>query len=130
MVNLNLLQDIILITIGAVFGVNSRFLIYQKLKEININGKFSIFLINIISCFFLGFFISISSNIKSLNVSSQLALFFVIGFIGSLSTFSTFIIEVLESLFERNWIRSFSMITYSLFISFTVGFIGLKIAST
>ncbi len=128
MANLNLFQDIILISIGAVFGVNSRFLIYQKLKEININGKYSIFLINTFSSFFLGFFISISSKITSLNVSSQLVLFFVIGFLGSLSTFSTFIYDLFQ-LFRENkflnalklFIFSYSLGTSALALGFLLG---------
>ena len=125
MVNLDLLQDIILIAIGAVFGVNSRFLIYQKLNEININGKFSIFLINIFSCFFLGFFISISSNVKSLNVSSQLALFFVIGFIGSLSTFSTFIYDLFELCREYKFLKALKLFIFS----FSLGTSALVLGS-
>lgn len=125
MVNLDLLQDIILIAIGAVFGVNSRFLIYQKLNEININGKFSIFLINIFSCFFLGFFISISSNVKSLNVSSQLALFFVIGFIGSLSTFSTFIYDLFELCREYKFLEALKLFIFS----FSLGTSALALGS-
>jgi len=111
--NLNLFQDIILISIGAVFGVNSRFLIYQKLKEININGKYSIFLINTFSSFFLGFFISISSKITSLNVSSQLVLFFVIGFLGSLSTFSTFIYDLFQLFREYKFLNALKLFIFS-----------------
>tara|TARA_B100000427_G_C15277735_1_gene493915 strand:- start:296 stop:685 length:390 start_codon:yes stop_codon:yes gene_type:complete len=111
--NLNLFQDIILISIGAVFGVNSRFLIYQKLKEININGKYSIFLINTFSSFFLGFFISISSKITSLNVSSQLVLFFVIGFLGSLSTFSTFIYDLFQLYREYKFLNAIKLFIFS-----------------
>ncbi len=113
MANLNLFQDIILISIGAVFGVNSRFLIYQKLKEININGKYSIFLINTFSSFFLGFFISISSKITSLNVSSQLVLFFVIGFLGSLSTFSTFIYDLFQLYREYKFLNAIKLFIFS-----------------
>ena len=113
MANLNLFQDIILISIGAVFGVNSRFLIYQKLKEININGKYSIFLINTFSSFFLGFFISISSKITSLNVSSQLVLFFVIGFLGSLSTFSTFIYDLFQLFREYKFLNAIKLFIFS-----------------
>ena len=125
MVNLDLLQDIILIAIGALFGVSSRFLIYQKLNEININRKFSIFLINIFSCFFLGFFISISSNVKSLNVSSQLALFFVIGFIGSLSTFSTFIYDLFELCREYKFLEALKLFIFS----FSLGTSALALGS-
>ena len=113
MANLNLFQDIILISIGAVFGVNSRFLIYQKLKEININGKYSIFLINTFSSFFLGFFISISSKITSLNVSSKLVLFFVIGFLGSLSTFSTFIYDLFQLFREYKFLNALKLFIFS-----------------
>ena len=113
MANLNLFQDIILISIGAVFGVNSRFLIYQKLKEININGKYSIFLINTFASFFLGFFISISSKITSLNVSSQLVLFFVIGFFGSLSTFSTFIYDLFQLFREYKFLNALKLFIFS-----------------
>ena len=113
MANLNLFQDIILISIGAVFGVNSRFLIYQKLKEININAKYSIFLINTFSSFFLGFFISISSKITSLNVSSQLVLFFVIGFLGSLSTFSTFIYDLFQLFREYKFLNALKLFIFS-----------------
>ena len=125
MVNLELLQDIILIAIGALFGVNSRFIIYQKLKDININGKFSICLINIFACFFLGFFISISSNINSLNISSQLELFFLIGFIGSLSTFSTFIYDLFELFREYKFLKALKLSIFS----FSLGTIALALGS-
>ena len=125
MVNLNSFQDVLLVSIGAVFGVNSRFIIYQNLKEININGKLSIFLINTFSSFLLGFFISISSKITSLNVLSQLALFFVIGFIGSLSTFSTFIYDLFELFREYNFLKALKLLIFS----FSLGIIALTLGS-
>tara|TARA_Y100001968_G_C19204894_1_gene641812 strand:- start:484 stop:873 length:390 start_codon:yes stop_codon:yes gene_type:complete len=111
--NLNLFQDIILIAIGAVFGVNSRFIIHQKFKEININEKFSTFAINIFSSFLLGFFISISSKITSYNFSSQLVSFFVIGFVGSLSTFSTFMYDLFELIKEYKFLKSLKLLIFS-----------------
>ena len=119
------MQDIILIAIGAVFGVNFRFLIYQKLKEINVNRNVSIFLINIFSCFFLGFFISISSMIEPLTVSSKLALFFVIGFIGSLSTFSTFIYDLFELFREYKFLKALGLFI----LSFSLGITALVLGS-
>ncbi len=113
MANLNLFQDIILIAIGAVFGVNSRFIIHQKFKEININEKFSTFAINIFSSFLLGFFISISSKITSYNFSSQLVSFFVIGFVGSLSTFSTFMYDLFELIKEYKFLKSLKLLIFS-----------------
>ena len=57
------------------------------------NRYFIILVINTFSSFILGLFISILPKIKSLTFSSQLALFFLIGFLGSLSTFSTFVYD-------------------------------------
>ena len=65
LITLNTLQDIFLVSIGAVFGVNTRFLIYQKLKEININGHLIIMVINTFSSFFLN-----PADTKVLGVSS------------------------------------------------------------
>tara|TARA_Y100001968_G_scaffold328234_1_gene375005 strand:+ start:331 stop:705 length:375 start_codon:yes stop_codon:yes gene_type:complete len=121
-------QNILYVALGSVLGSWLRFYLINFSANLWHKKYFGTILVNSIATFLLS--ISWPLFNKGIETYSSLGLFYIIGFIGSLSTFSTFIIEVLESLFERNWIRSFSMITYSLFISFTVGFIGLKIAST
>ena len=125
MVNLNLLKDIILIAIGAVFGVNSRFLIYHKFKEININGKCTIFVINTFSSFLLGLFISILEKTKSLNFASQLTLFLVVGFIGSLSTFSTFVYDLFELFREYNFFKSLKLFVFSISLGISALALGI-----
>ena len=125
MANLDTFQHILLVSIGAVFGVNARFIIYQKLKKININGYFIILAINTFSCFLLGLFISILPNIRSLAFSSQLVLFLSIGFLGSLSTFSAFIYDLFDLSIKFKFFRAVKLFTFS----FSLGIIALALGS-
>ena len=125
MTSLNNFQDILLVSIGAVFGANSRFIIYQKLKEININENFIILLINISSSFLLGLFISIFSKLVFFNFSSQIVLFFLIGFLGSLSTFSTFVYDLFDSFIKLKFFRALKLFA----LSFSLGIIAVALGA-
>ena len=126
MANLDTFQHIILVSIGAVFGVNARFIIYQKLKEININGYFIILAINTFSCFLLGLFISILPKIKSLTFSSQVAFFILIGFLGSLSTFSTFVYDLFDLCLKSKFCKALKLFSFS----FSLGIFALALGSS
>ena len=125
MANLDIFNHILLVSTGAVFGVNARFIIYQKLKEININEYFIILAINTFSCFILGLFISILPKIKSLTFSSQLALFFLIGFLGSLSTFSTFVYHLFDLCLKFKFFTALKIFSFS----FSLGIFALALGS-
>ena len=126
MVNIDTFQHALLVSIGAVFGVNARFIIYQKLQEININGYFIILAINTFSCFLLGLFISILPKIKSLTFSSQLAMFFLIGFLGSLSTFSTFVYDLFDLCQKLKYFTALKIFSFS----FSLGIFALALGSS
>ena len=120
MTTLNNFQDIILVSIGAVFGANVRFVIYKKFQEININGYYIILFINSFSSFLLGLFVSVLSNILFLNFTSQLVLIFSIGFLGSLSTFSTFVYDLFDSSLKIKFFRALKSLSLGI-ISFGLG---------
>ena len=126
MATLDTFQNILLVSIGAVFGVNARFIIYQKLEEININRYFIIIAINTFSCFLLGLFISILPKIKSLTFSSQLVLFFLIGFLGSLSTFSTFVYDLFDLCLKSKFCKALKLFSFS----FSLGIFALALGSS
>ncbi len=126
MVIIDNLQDILLISFGAVLGVNTRFFIYKKLEKINLNKNYIILLINIFASFYLGIFISFLLRISSLGYANKLGLFFSIGLLGSLSTFSTFIYDLYELLIQSKFYRAFKIFTISLtsgILSFGVGYL-------
>ena len=125
MATLNNFQDIILVSVGAVFGANTRFLIYQKLNKINISSYIIILLINTFSSFLLGLFISILSKDIFLNFSSESVLFFIIGFLGSLSTFSTFIHDLFDSIINLKFVKALK----SFALSFSLAIIALALGT-
>ncbi len=88
-----IIKSFFLVSTGALFGVNFRLLIYQKLGELSIKKEFRILFINSCSSFLLGLFYSILLKIKDLSYSYQLILLFSVGFLGSMSTFSTFVFD-------------------------------------
>jgi len=124
--HLDNLNDVLLITFGAVVGANTRFIIYQQLEKINFSNKHIILLINTFSSFLLGLFLSFSSQIDSFTYSHQSGLFFSIGLLGSLSTFSTFIYDLYDLFIKLEFYRAFRLFIISLtlgILSFAAGFL-------
>ncbi len=103
-----------MVSLGAVFGANTRFIISKKLESLNINKHNSILTVNTLASFFLGLFISILPRVGSGRFSNQLALLFLIGFLGSLSTFSTFIYDLFEMFLKLNFFRAIELFLISL----------------
>ena len=83
-------------SLGALLGANTRFFIYKKFEQLNLNKYLIIIFINTLASFFLGFFIAIHPRISYLYFNYQLLLFFSVGFLGSLSTFSTFVYDLFD----------------------------------
>ena len=120
------MEDILLITLGATIGANTRYLVYKKLQKINLSEHSIILLINTFSSFFLGLFLSLIPHFSFLSYSYQLGLFFSIGFLGSLSTFSTFIYHIYELLVRFKFYRAFKLSIISLssgLLFFSFGFL-------
>tara|TARA_Y100001968_G_C19154894_1_gene617943 strand:- start:152 stop:499 length:348 start_codon:yes stop_codon:yes gene_type:complete len=110
---------------GAVLGANVRYIIAQKLKENRVNSCLITLVINTFSSFLLGLSITILSQVRFLNFSSQLILFLSIGFLGSLSTFSTFIYDLFNLFIKSNSIRAFKLFT----LSISLGIIAIALGS-
>ena len=122
---MNNLNNFLLISLGAVFGANTRFIIYKKIEKTKINKNYIILLINSFSSFLLGLFISVSSKSGSFSYSYQLGLFFSIGLLGSLSTFSTFIYDLYDLFVQLKFYIAFKLFLISLMsglLAFAVGF--------
>tara|TARA_Y100001968_G_scaffold302072_1_gene314986 strand:+ start:216 stop:587 length:372 start_codon:yes stop_codon:yes gene_type:complete len=120
------LEDILLITLGALLGSNLRYLVYKRLQKIDLSENSIILFINTLSSFTLGLFLSILPQSRFLGYSYQLGLFFSIGLLGSLSTFSTFIYHIYELFSSFKFYRAFKLSIISLtsgLLSFSFGFL-------
>ena len=92
-------QEVFLVVIGGIIGSWLRYLIIEFNSQIASRKYIGTIIVNTISSFLLA--IIFSFNDISIFTNSSFNLFFVIGFLGSLSTFSTFIIELMQSMIDR-----------------------------
>ena len=118
-----------MVSFGAAFGANMRFILYKEIEKLKIAKDASILIINTLSSFLLGLFLSTIPKITSFNFSYELVLFFLIGFLGSLSTFSTFIYDLFDLFIKFKFFRALKLFTISIaFGIFSLAF-GLLLGS-
>ena len=120
------MSELFFISLGAILGSNTRFKITSKLEKLNIRKDFLILIINTFASFFFGLFLSIIEQLRSFSYSYQLILFFSIGFLGSLSTFSSFVYDLFDLCLQLKFARAFNLFVISLslgIIAFTFGFL-------
>ena len=120
------MAEIFFVSFGAILGANARFKIFYKLEKFNLRKNFSILIINTFSCFCLGLFLSLIEQFSSFIYSYQLVLFFSIGFLGSFSTFSTFVYDLFDLCLQLKFSRALKLFIFSSFLgvsAFALGFL-------
>lgn len=127
MISENLI-NFILISFGAVLGANLRFLIITKISLFGKNKASRVLLANLISSFIIGLSIPIMLN-NNLSYNQNLIFLFLIGFIGSLSTFSTFINDLYELTIKKNFKNSAILIFLSIFLGLIFLYMGYLLSS-
>ncbi|GGJ99956.1 putative fluoride ion transporter CrcB [Lentibacillus kapialis] len=111
--------------IGGFFGSICRFALGEW---IHINNGFPLgtFLINLIGCFFLGWFLTFV-NQKGI-IKPEFALLVGTGFVGSFTTFSTFSVETLNLFREGLIFMAFLYVLASTVLGIVLAFSGYKLA--
>ena len=106
------LLKIFLIALGAIIGANIRYFFLRKL-EILKYSEYRLLTINLFSSLILGllFPFFIKTNLK---IEEELIFLFLFSFIGSLSSFSTFISDFYMLILNNNFKRSTLLIFFSI----------------
>jgi len=113
-------MNILIIGFGGASGAIARYLINEILtKHIPSSFPIGIFLVNIIGCFLVGYFINNWIMIKDYNYY-----FFIIGFLGSFTTMSAFSYQSIE-LFNVNPLTGSSYIILTIIFCIIATYIGL-----
>ena len=110
-----------IISIGSILGANLRYLILTRLGSIKLNQRKRLLLINSTASIILG--ISLSLNNYNNILFREFIILFLIGFAGSLSTFSTFI----NDLFKLSIKRKYKDIAIIIFSCVFLGLISISI---
>ena len=101
------LKETIFVIIGTIFGSYLRFHLIDWFSNLYQRKYLGTIFVNSLSTFFLA--IIVSSYNKILLFNSGYILFFSVGLLGSLSTFSTFIIDIFQILQKKKFLRLFSL---------------------
>ena len=120
-------RPFLLIATGSIFGSATRIYLTDFFAMLLPAKHWGIMFVNIFAAFFLGLFLAFAfrSGLDSVSESSSLFLFCCVGFIGSMSTVSTFVIEVFNTL-RANRLKEFcSLASFSIvggLLAVAVGF--------
>src|ERR1700712_2482801 len=114
------MKNLLLVFICGGLGSVLRYIIYRFTNSITVSPfPYGTFLVNIIGCFFIGFFVFYTERYDQEGM--QWRLFLVTGLCGGFTTFSAFSFENLTLIDEH---RIF------LFLTYTIGSVALGILAT
>ena len=87
--------DALLVGLGAIPGAWLRLKVVNHFQPMVPKKHWGTFLVNVVACFVLGLVLALNETCAA---STGIALLMGVGFFGSLSTFSTFAVELLNEL--------------------------------
>lgn len=117
-------MTILLIGFGGFIGAISRYLVSVFINDIGLNSNISTILVNIIGSFFIGLLFYLFPT----SLSDFYKMFFVIGFLGSFTTFSAFSLDAMNLFLASEYLNFFIYIILSVVLSITSVFLGFILA--
>lgn len=117
------IATVVSVAIGGAFGAVSRFMISTAVAQrLPVVFPWGTLVANVIGCFILGALYEASSSIT---LSPTFRAMLSVGFIGALTTFSTFTLETVNLLREGEWNLVFLNVAGSLVFGFVACVLGL-----
>jgi CrcB protein len=120
------LSNFFLVALGGSIGASTRYIFYLISKNLLSPSNLFIntLIVNIIGSFLIGYLIVLLEN-KSLS-QDFIKYFFIIGVLGSFTTFSAFSLETIDLIVNKKILIAFIYIFSSLFLCLLFTFIGLN----
>lgn len=115
----------LLVALGGSLGAITRF-VANNIVTVQTPDKpyLSTLMVNVVGSLLLGFFYYASSFI---DFKSNLRDFFVIGYLGSLTTFSTFSFEFAKMIIDKDFSRAFGYLSFNILLGFLSVYLFLKL---
>jgi len=119
-----MLFKLVYLTIGGVTGTFARYFLSGFIyKFTGTNFPYGTLAINLIGCFLIGIFASLSEERSILSPDMRVML--MAGFCGAFTTFSTFMLESGNLIKDGEWLRAFGNVFLSLFIGYLLFRLGI-----
>ena len=104
-------RDALLVSIGAVPGAWLRLRMVNHFEPMVPKKHWGTFTVNVVACFALGLVLALQDTCSA---RTGIVLLIGVGFFGSLSTFSTFVVELLQELRAGHAITAFVLAVASI----------------
>ncbi len=120
------MSNFLLVAVGGSIGASIRYFFYLISKNFfSVNNLFiNTLIINIIGSFIIGYLIVLLEN-KSFS-QDFIKYFFIIGILGSFTTFSAFSLETVDLLVNKRFLIAFFYVFLSLSLCILFTFLGLN----
>ena len=120
-----MLQNILIVALGGSLGAILRYL-SNIFFTLNFPSKpyFSTLLVNILGSLLIGLFYYLS---HLFDLREGVRIFFVVGFLGSLTTFSTFIYEFINMIDEKAFVLAAKYILFNVLLSGLCVFLFIRL---
>ena len=120
-----MLIKLIMILAGGGLGALARYTLGAQIdKNLNLSFPVGIFFVNLLGCFFIGLIVSMFEN--KLIFSENLKIFLIVGFLGSLTPFSTFAFDNYNFMTQKNILLLFANIFLTNTFGLLMVLIGMK----
>ena len=110
--------EAILVALGAVPGAWLRLRVVNHFEPVVPHKHWGTFVVNVLAAFFLGLFSGLHAYAlkacSGVDGTAPMMLLVGVGFFGSLSTFSTFVVELLNTLQSRQFLQFVGLMVFSL----------------
>jgi len=120
---MSLLLQVIGISVGAAMGALMRWLLSSAFNTPSATLAWGTFLANALGCYLIG--VAMAAFDDSSPMHALLRLVVVTGFLGSLTTFSTFAAEVVSAAQQGRWASALLIVASHLCIALLLTYLGL-----
>ena len=114
--------NLALVAIGGAFGAVLRYLLTNISKYLFVSSIYGTLSVNIIGSFLIGYFIT--SDVGKNLSENFIKFFFIIGLLGSFTTFSAFSYEVVDLMNSKKYFTSFTYIFISILMCIMSAYLG------
>jgi len=121
------MDQIFIVLLSGGCGAVARYMLTTWIgSKIGVYFPFGTLFVNVIGCFIMGFFMMLTT--ERFVVSTNIRLLVTVGFLGGLTTFSSFGYETMQFLREGNLVNAFMNMGANLFIGLLALWLGIIVA--
>lgn len=122
-----MLLNILAVAVGGSIGAAARYLVSLWAAErFGANFPYGTLIVNVAGCFIIGAFMTLTT--ERMIVSPYWRLIFAVGFLGGLTTFSSFGYETLRLVEDANLLRAFGNIGMNMVLGLAATWMGIVAA--